>query len=367
MLVEGLDHERTIALAAAALGERLLDAVPLGGSQRSLVLRAVRAGGAGTVVVKRFAPEPEPGQGPNGFAREVAGLRLLEHAPTLLATDAEHEIVVMSDVGSHPTLADLLRGDDPGAAWSAAVDWARSLGEVLGGSHPAATVATTELRSRGVDREPGRERVLSGLEALAAAAGVVVPPDVRAEVDQVHDLLTSDAGLVVTPGDMCPDNVLLTPGGPAFVDLEATTVRPIAFDAAYVMLPFATCWCVYAQPPGLVDEMLVAFSTAVTVSCPGLLGYDWEQQGVVASVAWVLWMAPMLLHYAADAERRMGPPERPALSMREMLLLRLGWVARRAAVSMPATAAFAGQVAAGLRDDWGRLPAAVYPAWSGCC
>lgn len=363
----GHDVARTLELAGQAIGERLLDGVPLGGSRRSLVLRASRVEAGGTVIVKRFEPEPEPDDGPNGYQREVAGLRLLERTPTLLGSDDAHEIVVMSDIGEHRMLSDLLRGEDADAAWAASLDWARTLGEVLGGSSTAVEQARQELGLRGGDREPTLRRVRAGIEALADAVEIEVPEAVLGELERIGELLRSEASLVVSPGDMCPDNALLTPEGPMLLDLEATTVRPIAFDAAYAAAPFPTCWCVYDQPSGFADALLGAVREGVEGHAPELIGPHWESEVLIASVGWALWMAPVLLRHAVDPDKRMGPADDPALTMRQLLLLRLDWVAERAAVVMPETAALAAHAHGVLQMRWGGGPVPVYPAWAGCC
>lgn len=364
--MDGPDIAETLDLAGIALGGPLHDGVPLGGSRRSLVLRATCSDGT-TVVVKRFEPEAEPGGGPNGYQREVVGLRLLGRTPELLAFDDEHEIVVMSDLGEHPMLSDLLRDDDPDAAWTAAVDWARALGEVLGGSRDAVGQGVEQLGARGGDREPSERRVMAGVEALADAAGIAAPEPVLAELARVSALLSSGSSLVVSPGDMCPDNVVLTPDGPVFLDLEATTVRPVAFDAAYAAAPFPTCWCVYDQPPGFTDALLDAIRTGVEACAPDLVGPDWETDVVIASVGWALWLAPVLLRHAVDPVKRMGPPEDPALTMRQLLLLRLRWITEHAVDVLPATTTFVASVSQSLQARWGDGDAPIYPAWAGCC
>lgn len=361
-----LDALETLALASVALGERLLDGVALGGSARSLVLRAGRADGE-SVVVKRFAPATDAGPGPTGYAREMAGLELLERTPALLAAADEHQLIVMQDVGDHATLADLLRGDDPDAAWAGAMQWARALGELIAGASAAVGRAAERL---GSDPErAGREmakRLRSGVERLAATAGIEAPGGLVSELTEALRMLMAAGRLALSPGDTCPDNVMLTPDGVMFVDLEGTDVKPMAFDAAYALAPFATCWCVYAEPPGFTDAMLAAFEDGLRARAPELIPPGWDTQVVVAATMWALWMSSVLLNHTADPDRRLGPPEAPAMTMRQLVLLRLDWVAARAVVPMPAAAGFAATAAAGLRRCWGDLDLPVYPAWAGC-
>lgn len=359
-----LDTADTLALAGAALGEPLHDGVALGGSRRSLVLRASRAGG-GTVVVKRYPRGEEQATG--GFAREVVGLELLDGTPALLATDPAHRLLVMSDVGDHATLADLLRGDDPDAAWQGALEWAGALGALVADGRDAVERARVRLGgARDRSSVERAEHARAGLAALAHATGVPAN-GAAAEITTALGALAAAEVDVLSPGDTCPDNVLMTARGPVFVDLEATDVRPVAFDAAYAALPFATCWCVYAPPPGLTEAMLDAFAHGVRSLAPELLGEQWRETVVVAAAAWALGMAGVLLRYTDDASRRMGPTDAPALTMRELLLLRLDWVEREAAATLPETATVTASAAAALRATWGELPAPTFPAWSGCC
>ncbi|WP_036969663.1 hypothetical protein, partial [Promicromonospora kroppenstedtii] len=137
--------QNTVALAQSALAPtlgavRLTDPVDLGGSARSQVLRC-RVERAGddrpapsgtrqhlppTVIVKRFLSDA------GAFVRETVGLDVCPGTPTLLAQDQANGLIVMSDLGVLPTLADLLLGDDRDAAWDGARSWARALGRTTG-------------------------------------------------------------------------------------------------------------------------------------------------------------------------------------------------------------------------------------------
>ncbi|MEK8226601.1 hypothetical protein NKG05_11685 [Oerskovia sp. M15] len=91
----GQDHDQTLALAGIALGAALSEPEPLGGSDRSTVLRARVVAGlttdrldttrasaharGSTVVVKRFLAGREEPDFP--FEREVAGLLTLTALP----------------------------------------------------------------------------------------------------------------------------------------------------------------------------------------------------------------------------------------------------------------------------------------------
>jgi predicted Ser/Thr protein kinase len=106
-----------LTAASAALGTTLTAPEDLGGSERSLVLRC-RLPDGGSVVIKTY---PDSDEGRQSFAAEAAGLALAGGAgaaPRLLAASPRALLIVMTDLGSGPSLADLLLGDDAAAASS---------------------------------------------------------------------------------------------------------------------------------------------------------------------------------------------------------------------------------------------------------
>ena len=104
-----------MAIASAALGLSLSEPVPLAGSGRSSVVRCRTSAGtirrvSDTVVVKSY---PASAWDTEGFAAESAGLAFIAGTGAgtdLLACDADHRVIVMSDLGTAPSLADLLLG-----------------------------------------------------------------------------------------------------------------------------------------------------------------------------------------------------------------------------------------------------------------
>jgi hypothetical protein len=127
-----MDADRVVREAAAVLGEPLCDPIDLGGSERSAVLRCALPDG-GTVVVKAY---PQTAAGRLGWAAEAAGLEFIEAMPSggsgprLLGVAPEVPLVVMSDLGSAPSLADLLLGSSQPAAARAWLDWAVTCGRL---------------------------------------------------------------------------------------------------------------------------------------------------------------------------------------------------------------------------------------------
>jgi len=118
-----------LAAAAAAFGSPLTDPIDLGGSTYSTVLRC-RNPVRGTVIVKSY---PQTADGAQGFAAEAAGLALTSDAnvgPGLLAVDQAARLIVMTDLGDSPSLADLLLGGSAAQAEDALLSWAFESAEI---------------------------------------------------------------------------------------------------------------------------------------------------------------------------------------------------------------------------------------------
>ncbi|MEU8386302.1 hypothetical protein [Streptosporangium sp. NPDC048865] len=246
----------TILRAAGdVVGTELSDPVDLGGSPRTVVLRCRTASG-GSVVVKKYGTEPD---GLRAFTAEAAGLSLRLAGPGLLGVDASVPLLVMEDLGSAPTLADVLLGDDPRAARDGLSAWARGLGRLAAASvRRRADLAGLSARyGMGVpswDEDPWPARYAAGFPAALAGIGIEAPPELAGELERIA---TTDADdyLAFTPGDTCPDNNLLTPDGLRLIDFESACYQPVFLTAAYCRMPFSSCWCVFRLPAGLAESI----------------------------------------------------------------------------------------------------------------
>ena len=349
-----------VALASAALGATLTDPRPLGGSDRSTVLRCQSP--AGSVVVKQY-----PGGGAAGlaYAREVAGLRALDRTPDLLATDDEHRILVMTDLGTGPTLADLLLGDDPAAAWDGALGWVEALADALGRSHP--TAADTDglpAHDTADAARTGARRLLD--DVLQRPADPTLEDELAAISTLDHRDAVRDPDLpaadVVSPTDTCPDNAVRTPDGWRFLDLEGATVHHVAYDAAYAAMPFSTCWCVFDLPAGFTDRLLDRFAAALEPHLPAVVREPgWSRAVDLACAAWILAMTGWLIDGADEDRPRVGPPGVPSPSYRQLLTTRWRWGAERLRSSLPAVAGLLRDAATWADAVWGASAAPVGP------
>ena len=313
-----------LTAASAAVGLPLTEPVDLGGSERSLVLRARVAGRDDeTVVVKQFVPRADDASAradaTAGYVRELVGLRTLDAAPDLLAHDDANRLLVMTDAGTWPTLADLLLApgtpEDRDLAWAESLSWAGALGRT-------------------------------------AARSAALAPQVRRLLDE-HGARDVD---VVSPSDTCPDNALRTPSGWTFLDLEGTSVHHLALDAAYTLLPFATCWCVFEPPAGYPEALLAAFEEGAREHLPEVVdAARWRDEVLTACGAYVLALGAWLLASADEDRPAVGPVGRSP-SYRELLVQRWRWSAARLTEVLPATAALCSSALTGAAQRWGTLP-----------
>jgi hypothetical protein len=126
MEAAGTETASIVAAAAGLVGRGLSEPADLGGSTRSTVLRARTADG-GSVVIKRYA-DPEGARA--AFVAEASGLAFAGSGPRLLAADPGFLMVVLEDLGSHPSLADRLLGDSAESADGALREWASCYGRL---------------------------------------------------------------------------------------------------------------------------------------------------------------------------------------------------------------------------------------------
>lgn len=244
---------------------QLVDAVDLGGSERTVVLR-VRMGDnpfslPRTMVVKQVLDAAELAQQrgvttDEAFLRETVSYQFANSLPlgqrpgaVLVAHDLAERVLVLSDLGGTATLSDLLAGHDAVATQHGLMAWAQALGRmhaVTAGREPdfRALLRRTghQLATDPMDA-PARLAVRDVPDGLRAVLGVVTPAPVLAAAQRATRLVGPEALRAFSPADLCPDNALLTAGGVQFLDYEWGGFRDVTLDAAYALVPFPGCWC----------------------------------------------------------------------------------------------------------------------------
>jgi hypothetical protein len=357
------------AVASAALGRDLGGPTVIsGGSGRSTVLRCGDPAG-GTVVVKGY---PRSGEGPDSFAAEAAGLEVATGSgltPDLLAADAVRLVVVMADLGSGPSMADVLLGQSAADARAAVLSWAGVCGELS-----AVTIGRRDelpgliaRYSTGLPGAPFTDTLADSVMRApdrAAPLGVAAPAGLAAELVTVASSVRSGQFGVFTPGDLCPDNNLLTPAGVRLMDFEAAGIYPAFLDAAYIRMPFSTCWCVFRLPADLSQAAEARYRAAVSVAWPELAEDAIWQPGLRRGIAaWTLNSMGWLLRRSIAGD---PPLDAERTSPRSRQLMRHRWQVLadelEAADDLPSLAALARSLLSATAD-WQADELPLYPAF----
>ncbi|GAA2365538.1 hypothetical protein Cme02nite_31370 [Catellatospora methionotrophica] len=338
----------------------------LGGSDRSAVRRAriSRPGEAPTTVIVKTFDQP------GSWARESAALALLPPgtpAPRLLAAGASPPVVVMSDLGTGPNVADALLGTDPAAAEAAVYAWAEAIAAVHRATSGMRDAFRAELDARA---QPGSapltsvaatlEQNIADLREACAPLGVAVPEPL-ADAFRAHAArLGDDAASALSPSDACPDNNVLTGDGLALIDFEHAEWRHVAWDVAYLRVPWPSCWCSWRLPDEVADRAIARYRQAAAPTLPYVATPEFDRDLSAATDLWAVlyssWFLPQTLSGDPVASAKLDSPRRRAL-----LLHRLD-LARRTSAA-PETAAFAEALRTALVSRWGEVPLALARAF----
>ena len=357
-----------VAAASRALGRPLAEPVELAGGDWSMVLRC-RDPADGTMIVKAYPPTAE---GASSFAAEAAGLEIARGSgltPELLAVDRHRQAIVMSDLGQGGSLADALLGDSAEAARSATLSWAAACGQLSAAASTRRArfdaARAGYLAGRPDDRHaaglPGRVAAAAG---EAAKLGVSSPAGLDAELARVVAAISDGQPAVFSPGDVCPDNNLLTSDGIRFLDFEEAGFQPAFLDAAYIRMPFSTCWCVFRFPADLSAAAEEAYRAQASLAWPELADdVVWAAGMRLAVAAWTLSSTSWLLRRAMSADAPMNPD---AESPHTRQLIRYRWQALatdlEAAGDLPAIAGLMRSLLAAT-VSWQAPDLPLYPAF----
>jgi aminoglycoside phosphotransferase (APT) family kinase protein len=333
------------------------------------VVQRVRTAG-GTAIVKRFLGDAA------GFPREVAALRVLPPSapvPRLLEVRESPPAVVMSDLGSGPSVATRLLGSSPEAATDALTSWASAIARLhdvsagLGDAFRAA-LSSQPLSSQPLSSQPLSSQPLSyvaddvvetvrSLSAYAAELGVPVPSAAAWEhLRQLGDRLESGPA-VLSPGDTCPDNNVDTPGGLMLLDFEAAQWRHPAWDVAYLVVPWPTCWCSWRLPAEVAEQAIGRYQQASERPWARSAGFRADVEAAVT-----VWAFTTTALFLAKALGDDPPPADPAKLMpprRAVILDRLARVSSEGPLS-----SFATSFRSALVERWGEVALRYAPAFA---
>jgi len=353
------------ALLTRALGEPAVvrAAEPLW--DRGHVFRLHLAPGHAVILKRKRGQESI---GARLFGAELAALDYLTAmpvpvAPRLLGADARAGLLLMEDLGEGATLADSLMAAGRERVQAELIAYARALGSLHAWSMGHAGEAAG-LRARyGPGDEAGprwRDAVQRGKEpflATAAALGVA-RHGLAEEIDQVHRMIIGTSYLGLVHGDPCPDNVRLTDGTCRIVDFEYAGWGPVAYDAAYLLAPFPSCWCFARLPADVAGPAVEAYRAQLEAA--GIeLGPDWESLTTAVLAAAFLGRGQVLAE-ALDRDHEWG-----TTTMRPRLLAWLRTFTGRAGDgTLPRLQATAAAMLDRLTERWAGIRIPDYPSFA---
>ncbi|WP_460867036.1 phosphotransferase family protein [Rhodococcus aerolatus] len=310
----------------------LADPEDLGGSGRSVVLRVRVAENPfslpRTLVVKQVRPArgTDREHGPlldvgasrsaaeerQAFLREVVSYQFATalHADrrpgaALVGYDVDSQLLVLGDLGSAPTMAEVIASHDGADLHHALMAWAQALGRLhaatAGREQDFAALLRRSDDSAWVDplAAPARTALAELPALLGTHLGVPTPDAVLERAARCERLL--DGGLrAFSPSDLCPGNALVTSDGVKFLDFEDGGFRDVALDAAYMLVPFPDCWCSAELSAGQAGDLVQAWRSEVVGVWPQLADdaalatrlLDAQLLWVWASTHWFLPAAP---------------------------------------------------------------------------
>jgi hypothetical protein len=333
--------------------------------------------GVTSVIVKTRRPDGHRRAG-DTTSRERAALTFLaevgsDAGPRVLAHDDTLGFVVLEDLGSGNALEDLLVDDDPAAATAAFVALAEAVGRLHASTRGRQDAFYARLRGRGVD--PRRDLVSLANVPLPEywatlcdlASGRAGLPDTAAAGRDLGDVVAwmSDPGplLVLSNGDLAPQNCRLGRGSARLLDFEGAKFQHALLDAAHLRLPFygGPCW---SRIPAEVGEVVeAAYRAEFARTCPGVLDEATYRTGMAAATAaWALVRLVRLPKLSAGDE-----PHPMGFSRRGQLVdtLQVAVDAATTAGTLRSLRAWFVEVVGTLRRRWPHLPAAqlLYPAF----
>ena len=316
------------------------------------------------VVLKR---RDRPGRrGGHGFGVELAALEYLNAmpvpvAPRLLGADAEAGILLLEDLGEGASLADSLLAGGRSRVQADLIAYAQALGSL----HAWSMGHGGELDGLVVRHAPGQPAVTGWLDAIqrgtepflaaAAALGVAVG-GVADEIGQLRALLSETGYRGLVHGDACPDNVHIIDGTCRIFDFETSGWGPVAFDAAYLLAPFPSCWCFASLPAEIAGPAVAAYRTRLAAGGIGL-GLDWEEL-TTAALAGLLIARGRMLAEALEQDHEWG-----TTTMRPRFLAWLrSFTGRAGGGALPRLQHTASAMQERLAERWPGLRVPDYPA-----
>jgi hypothetical protein len=277
-------------------------------------------------------------------------------------------VVVCGDLGTGPTVATALLGADAEAAAAAVLAWAEAIARLhrcaLGGRDRF----RAELALRCGDL-PIADHVMPTVVDEAALLlqrrcddlGVTAPRGAFDELRNLARTLGAGENASLSPSDSCPDDNVQTADGLMLVDFEGAQWRHVAWDVAYLSVPWPTCWCSWRMPGDVSERAVERYRATIEDALPYVRTAAFRADVAAAALSWALVSTAWLLPQALGDD---PPPQDPAKVMpgrRALILHRLDRARR--GDGHDALVELANRLRRVLGDRWGDVPLGYAPAF----
>ena len=306
-------------------------------------------------------------------------------APRFIASDGER-LLVSEDLGTHPSLLDLLLGDDEDAAHRGMLAFARGLGALHAQTvGRASTYRALRARLGPVDPAPDGFTAPGRLEAAwrrvrdaSAQVGLPSPQGVDDDVAAVvHTLAEYGPWTALSSGDPGVVNCKIAGGAVRFFDFEAAGFRHALADATILRYPYPTGGPPWRLPLDVAGAAERAYRQELAIGWPAALDDALYERGIAAAcAAWTTVRLERLPRVDAGPDRdnwSLVPPgwsaRIPTRSRRRQLvaILETFIEAARRAGTLATFAAWCDSMVHALRTRWPetREELPLYPAFAG--
>ncbi|MBA0044737.1 kinase [Mycobacteroides sp. LB1] len=367
---------QVIATAEGLLSRRagatvtLAEPEDLGGSGPAIVIR-VRAVQNPFALPKSMVIKQVPEGGSDASVlREVVSYQFANSltakhrpGPELVAYDIAERLIVLTDLGAAPTMAELLAERNRAAINHALMAWAQALGRMhvatVGREGDfAALLRRIDVKKTDVDpaqqRVGGSEAIAPLLQILRSEYSLDVSKTLVSRIQQTAVLFEKGGVRAFSPSEVAPDNILVTEHGVRILDYEWGGFRDIVLDIAHALT-------VYPEFLGaadreevaeLDDAMTEAWRSDVASIAPALADDDTLARRILdARLTWVWLATHEYFTLDVDLDDDTVVFGNPAPSHTALLGRWIGLHAAAERVGDRGVAAHAADVIAGLRGE----------------
>lgn len=250
----------------------------------------------------------------------------------IIAADIDAGLYVTEDLGTGPSLGDLLAGTTQPEAAKGLLAFA----VVLGRMHAATAGLEGEYyRRRRLlgPADPIRYRTCLGEFFLEDAArgilnarvsGQTAPRQAQVEMRAILAALARPEGfLALSNGDPCPYNCIVSNGAARLFDFELAGYRHAMLDVAYLHLGFHWCYRPGRVPPEVLSEAETAYRLEASAGIPAALDESVYQRALTAAAAaWAMLSASMVVvHLDGGGALEAAGAARHVATVREYLAM----------------------------------------------